>query len=151
MHSRTFVQASMHISIGCTEVITCEIFTTPTSCDIRIHQWYFSALERPAIFSPETLYPTNSLFLVRNQTSRGRLLLPRCKIKVKTGGDGILSFTAKTRIIKPCAMKSRISSPGMRAKNTAKTQQKHSLFPSSKTEKETKKFSTLPREESPTT
>jgi len=112
----------MHISIGCTEVITCDIFTTPTSCDIRIHQWYFSALERPAIFPPETLYPTNSLFLVRNQTSRGRLLLPRCKIKVKTGGDGILSFTAKTRIIEPCAMKSRISSRGMRAKNTAKTQ-----------------------------
>ena len=59
--------------------------------------------------------------------------------------DGF-SITVKTRIIEPCAMKSRISFSG----TGAKTQQKHSPFPPSETEGE-QIFLTLLRKESPTT
>ena len=46
-----------------------------------------------------------------------------------------MCITVKSQIIEPCAMKSEIPFSGMEAKNTAKTQQKHSPFPPAETEK----------------
>jgi len=93
------------------------------------------------------LVPLEAMFLIgyTRLQKKARFTLP-CKILYSSK---LWCTPVKTRIIEPCAMKSKIPPRGAGAGQ--KTQQKHRSFPSSETEKKRKKFLALLRDKSPTT